>query len=49
MIDKLRQLWRSVGFRLAFYYGFLVAITMLCALAIIYLQTVGVLHQRMER
>ncbi len=34
---------------LAFYYGFLVAITMLCALAIVYLQTVGVLHQRMAR
>ncbi|MDO9434208.1 HAMP domain-containing sensor histidine kinase [Hydrogenophaga sp.] len=49
MIDKLRRLWRSVGFRLAFYYGFLVAITMLCALAIVYLQTVGVLHQRMAR
>lgn len=49
MIDKLRRLWRSVGFRLAFYYGFLVAITMLAALGIVYLQTVGVLHQRMAR
>lgn len=49
MIDTLRRLWRSVGFRLSFYYGFLVAVTMLAALAIVYLQTVGVLHQRMAR
>ncbi|MDM0026353.1 sensor histidine kinase [Variovorax saccharolyticus] len=49
MIEALRQLWRSVGFRLAFYYGLLVAITMLVSLAIVYMQTVGVLHQRMLR
>jgi len=49
MTDGLRRLWRSVGFRLAFSYGLLVAITMLAALAIVYLQTVGVLHQRMAR
>lgn len=49
MIDKLRPLWRSIGFRLSFYYGFLVAITMLAALTIVYLQTVGVMHQRMVR
>ncbi|MGJ7558277.1 sensor histidine kinase [Variovorax sp. RB3P1] len=49
MIRALRQLWRSVGFRLAFYYGLLVAITMLAALAIVYMQTVGVLQQRMVR
>lgn len=49
MIGKLGGLWRSVGFRLAFSYGFLVAVTMLAALAIVYLQTVGVLHQRMAR
>lgn len=49
MIRTLRQLWRSVGFRLAFYYGLLVAITMLAALAIVYMQTVGVLQQRMVR
>jgi signal transduction histidine kinase len=49
MIGKLGGLWRSVGFRLAFYYGFLVAVTMLAALAIVYLQTVGVLQQRMAR
>lgn len=45
----LRQLWRSVGFRLAVHYAVLVGITMLAALAIIYLQTVGTLHQRMAR
>lgn len=49
MTWSLRQLWRSIGFRLAFYYGLLVAITMLAALAIIYMQTVGVLQQRMVR
>ncbi|WP_137918410.1 HAMP domain-containing sensor histidine kinase [Hydrogenophaga sp. 2FB] len=49
MMHTLRRLWRSVGFRLAFYYGFLVAITMLAALGIVYLQTVGVLQQRMAR
>jgi len=49
MIDTLRRLWRSIGFRLAFYYGLLVAITMLAALAILYLQTVGVLQHRMAR
>ncbi|MGJ7614645.1 MULTISPECIES: sensor histidine kinase [unclassified Variovorax] len=49
MTRTLRQLWRSVGFRLAFYYGLLVAITMLAALAIVYMQTVGVLQQRMVR
>ena len=41
MTEGLQRLWRSVGFRLAFYYGLLVAITMLAALAIVYLQTVG--------
>lgn len=45
----LRRLWRSVGFRLAFLYGFLVAVTMLVALGVVYLQTVGVMHARMER
>ena len=49
MTAALRRLWRSVGFRLAFYYGLLVAITMLAALAIVYMQTVGVLQQRMVR
>lgn len=45
----LRQLWRSLGFRLAAHYAVLVGITMLAALSIIYLQTVGTLHQRMAR
>lgn len=45
----LRQLWRSLGFRLAVHYAVLVGITMLAALSIIYLQTVGTLHQRMAR
>ena len=49
MTVGLQRLWRSVGFRLAFYYGLLVAITMLAALAIVYMQTVGVLQQRMVR
>ncbi|WP_418127316.1 ATP-binding protein [Variovorax sp. KK3] len=49
MIAALRLLWRSVGFRLAFNYGLLVAITMLVALAVIYMQTVGVMHQRTAR
>lgn len=43
------QLWRSVGFRLAFYYGLLVTITMIVTVSIIYMQTVGVLYQGMVR
>ncbi len=49
MIDTAKRLWRSVGFRLAFYYGLLVAITMIAALAVVNLQTVSLLHQRMVR
>lgn len=45
----LRALWRSVGFRLAVHYALLVGIIMLAVLSIIYLQTVGTLHQRMAR
>lgn len=45
----LRLLWRSVGFRLAFYYGLLVTITMIATVSIIYLQTVVVLYQGLER
>ncbi|MEI7536456.1 MAG: HAMP domain-containing sensor histidine kinase [Comamonadaceae bacterium] len=41
--------WRSVGFRLAFYYGLLVIITMIVTISIIYMQTVGVLYQGMTR
>jgi len=48
-MSTLRRLWRSVGFRLAAHYALLVGITMLATLAIVYLQTVGVLHQRMAR
>ncbi|MGO4390850.1 sensor histidine kinase [Variovorax sp. M-6] len=49
MRGRLRRLWRSVGFRLASFFGFLVAVTMLVALGVVYLQTVGVMHARMER
>ena len=48
-MGTLRRLWASAGFRLAFQYAVLVAITMMAALAIVYLQTVGVLHQRIAR
>lgn len=49
MTGSLRAVWRSAGFRLAFHYGLAVAITLLAVLAILYMQTVGVLHQRMLR
>ncbi len=49
VLTAIRRAWRSIGFRLAFYYGLLVSITMLCALAILHLQTVGVMQQRMAR
>lgn len=45
----LHRPWRSVGFRLAFYYGLLVSITMIVTISIIYTQTVGVLYQGMTR
>lgn len=48
-MGPIHHLWRSTGFRLAFYYGLLVTITMLATLAIIYLQTAGVMYQRMAR
>lgn len=41
--------WQSVGFRLAFYYGFMVTIIMLATVSIIYIQTVGVLFQGISR
>ena len=47
--DSLRQPWHSVGFRLAFYYGLLVTITMVATVSIIYMQTVGVLYQGTKR
>lgn len=46
---SLGYLWRSVGFRLTFYFGFLVTITMIATVFIIYMQTVGVLYQGMTR
>ena len=46
---SMRYLWRSVGFRLAFYNGFLATITMIAMVSIIYTQTVGVLYQGMAR
>lgn len=41
------RLWQSVGFRLAFYYGLMLTLTMVATLAIIYVQTAGVFYQRM--
>lgn len=49
MLAGLRTLWSSAGFRLACYVGLLVAMTLAAALSIVYLQTVGVMHQRMSR
>ena len=49
MLPSLRTLWSSAGFRLACYVGLLVAMTLAAALSIVYLQTVGVMHQRMSR
>ena len=43
------MLWSSTGFRLAGYMGLLVAIMLAASLAILYLQTVGVLQQRIVR
>ena len=46
MIGKLGGLWRSVGFRLAFSYGFLVAVPLLAALATLaYIIAVAVTKQ----
>ena len=45
----MRHPWRSVGFRLAFYYGVLLTITMVATVSIIYMQTVGVLYQGVKR
>jgi signal transduction histidine kinase len=45
----LRRLWASLGFRMASYYGLLVGITLLASLGIVYMQTVGVMYQRMTR
>jgi signal transduction histidine kinase len=45
----LRRPWSSLGFRLASYYAVLVAVMLLMALGIVHLQTVGVMHQGLER
>ncbi|MEO8060015.1 MAG: HAMP domain-containing protein [Burkholderiales bacterium] len=49
MIWRLRRWWASLGVRMAAYYALLVALTLLAALAILYVQTVGVMYQRMTR
>ena len=49
MTAGLRGLWASTGFRLAAYVGLLVSITIAATLAVVYLQTVGVMQQRMAR
>lgn len=49
MTAFLRRLWGSLGFRMASYYGLLVAITLLASFGIVYMQTVGVTYQRMTR
>jgi len=49
MTRLLRRLWLSLGVRMAFYYGLLVGITLLVTLGIVHLQTVGVMHQSIER
>lgn len=47
MGTSLRSLWASAGFRLACYVGLLVAMALTATLSIVYLQTVGVMQQRM--
>lgn len=49
MMTAPRRLRQSLSFRLAFFYGILVAITMLVSLSIVYAQTVGVMYQAMAR
>ena len=43
------RLWRSAGLRLAALFGFLVLLTMLTTLALVYLQVSTVLHRNLER
>lgn len=45
----LRRLWASVAFRLALNYGVLALLTLVSVLSVFYLQTVGVLEQRVSR
>lgn len=49
MTTRWRRLWGSLGFRLAFSCGVLVVITLLAALGIVHLQTVGVMNQSIQR
>ncbi|WPB55531.1 HAMP domain-containing sensor histidine kinase [Xylophilus sp. GOD-11R] len=48
-MNPLRRLWSSVAFRLALNYGALVVVTMAVILTLFYLQTVGVLQNRIDR
>ena len=43
------RLWRSAGLRLAALFGFLVLLTMLTTLALVYLQVSTVLHRNLGR
>lgn len=45
----LRRLWASVAFRLALNYGVLALLTLVSVLSVFYLQTVGVMEQRVLR
>ena len=45
----LRQLWASVAFRLALGYGVSVMLFMLVILSVLYVQTIGVLQNRIDR
>jgi len=44
-----RQLWTSLGFQLALSYGLLVTVILSAALAVVYMQTLGVMHQSVQR
>ena len=44
-----RVVWRSAGLRLAAQFGFIVLLSMLAALALVYIQVSVVLHKNVER
>lgn len=48
-LSSLRSLWHSAGLRLAAMFGFLVLITMLAVLTMLYMQTSSMLHRNIER
>jgi signal transduction histidine kinase len=48
-LPQLRSLWHSAGLRLAAMFGFLVLITMLAVLTLLYIQTSSMLHRNIER